>query len=207
MGGRKKWKVDLLSGRAAALLLLSGLFFVGSVVGCVTAGLVRDPSGALLHYVQNWMEQMSQGGAAPHILSVLWETMRFPILVVLLGFTAFGVVGLPMLFAIRGFLLCYAISVFYRILGLNGLVLGFVLFGVSAFLWMPVFFQLGVQGVLGSFVFVRRARGDTRCSLRCHGVFFACCALSVAVLCLSAALECMVVPILLQRVSGWLFSG
>ena len=179
---------------------------MGSVAGCLTAGLVQDPSGALLDHIQNWLELL-RGGATPHVLSVLWETIRFPVFAILFGFTAFGVVGLPVLFAVRGFLLCYAVSVFYRILGLNGLVFSLILFGLSAFLWMPVFFQLGVRGVLGSYGFFRRAKGDARYPLHCRGGFLICCVLSAAVLCLCAALECLVVPILLQRVSGLLFSG
>ena len=207
MGRRKKWKVDLLSGRAAALILLSILFLVGSVVGCVTAGLIRDPSGALLDYVYGYLELLAHDGVTPRFVSVLWETMRFPVVAVLLGFTALGTAGLPVLFVVRGFLLCYAVSVFYRILGLTGLVLGFVLFGFSALIWMPVLFHLGVQGLLGSYGLFRRAVGDGRYPLRYNGGFLVCCGVCAVALCLCTVLEYLAVPILLQRVSGMLFSG
>lgn len=207
MGRRKKWKVDLLSGQAAALSLLSVLFLVGSVFGCVTAGLIRDPSGALLDYVRNCLEQLAQDDVTPRFVSVLWETVRFPVVTVLLGFTALGVAGLPLLFAVRGFLLCYAVSVFYRISGLAGLVSGFVLFGFSAMIWMPVLFYLGVRGLLGSYGLFRRATGDGRYPLGYDGKFLICCGACAAALCFCAMLECLAVPILLQRVSGILFPG
>lgn len=207
MGRRKKWKVDLLSGQAAALILLSALFLIGSAIGCVAAGLIRDPSGALLDYVRGCLELLSQDGVMPQFFSVLWETARFPVVTVLLGFTALGVAGLPVLFAVRGFLLCYAVSVFYRILGLPGLVSGFILFGFSALIWMPVFFHLGGRGLLGSYGLLRRAMGDGHYPLRYNGGFLISCGVCAAALCLCAMLECLAVPILLQRVSGMLFPG
>ncbi len=207
MGRRKKWKVDLLSGRAAALILLSVLFLVGSVAGCVTAGLICDPSGALLDYVRGCLELLAHDGVTPCFVSVLWETVRFPALAVLLGFTALGIAGLPVLFGVRGFLLCYAVSVFYRILGPTGLALGFILFGFSALIWMPVLFHLGVQGLFGAYGLFRRAMGDARYPLRYNGAFWICCGVCAVALCFCAMLEYLVVPILLQRVSGMLFPG
>lgn len=207
MGRRKKWKVDLLSGQAAALILLSVLFLVGSVAGCITARLVHDPSGGLLDYVRGCVELLVHDGIGLRFISVLWETVRFPVLAVLLGFTALGVAGVPVLFAVRGFLLCYAVSVFYRILGLKGLVCGFILFGLSALIWMPALFCLGVRGVLGAYGLFRRAMGDVRYPLRYNGGFLVCCGVCAAALCLCAMLEYFAVPILLQRVSGILFPG
>ena len=207
MGRRKKWKVDLLSGQAAALILLSTSFLAGSVIGCVTAGLIHDPSGALIEYVRGCIELMAHGGATPRFLPVLWDILRFPVVAVLLGFTALGIAGLPVLFAVRGFLLSYAVSVFYRILGFTGLVLGFILFGFSALVWMPVLFQLGVRGLLGAYGFFRRTMGDGRYPMRYNGSFLICCGVCAAFACLCAMLECLAVPILLQRVSGIFFSG
>lgn len=207
MGRRKKWKVDLLSGQAAALILLSALFLIGSVIGCVTAGLIRDPSGALLDYVRGCLELLTHDDAAPRFISVLWGTFRFPVVAVLLGFTALGVAGIPVLFAVRGFLMCYAVAVFYRILGLAGLVLGLILFGFSALIWMPVLSYLGCRGLLRAYGLFRRASGDGRYSLRNSGTFLISCGACAVALCLCAMLECLVVPILLQRVSGMLFPG
>lgn len=207
MARRKKWKVDLLSGQAAALLLLSGLFLAGCIAGCVAAGLISDPGGALLDYVRGYLELLASGGMSVRFLGVLWQTVRFPLAAFLLGFTALGVVGLPALFAVRGFLLCYAVSAFYRLLGPVGLVPGFVLFGLSALVWLPVLFQLGVQGLLGSYGFLRRAMGDGRYPLRYDSGFLARCGLCAAALCLCAGLEYLLVPVLLQGIAGMFIPG
>ena len=207
MGRRKKWKMDLLSGQTAALILLGTFFFAGSVIGCVATGLLRDPSGTLLDYIRGYLELLAQDGVAVRFLSVFWEISKFSVIAVLLGFTALGVAGLPLLFAVRGFLLCYAVAVFYRILGLDGLLPGFFLFGLSAFIWMPVLFQLGVRGMLSSYGFLRRATGDVRYPLRGNGGFLICCGICAAALCVCAMVEYFVVPALLQRVTGIFFFG
>jgi len=207
MGRRKKWKVDLLSGQAAALILLSGLFLAGSVVGCVAAGRMADPTGALLTYVRGYLELLAQNGLSTRFWSVLRETVRFPLAAFLLGLTALGVAGLPVLFAVRGFLLSYAVCVFYRLLGLTGLVSGFVLFGLSALIWMPVLFQLGVQGLLGSYGLLRRAMGDGRYPLRYDGGYLARCGICAAALGLCAVVEYFAVPSLLTGIAGVFLPG
>lgn len=207
MGRRKKWNVDLLSGRTAALILLSVLFLIGGIAGCFFAGLIRDTGDVLADYLWGCLDQLSQSGISGRFLSVLWEIVRFPLLTVLLSFTALGVVGLPFLFAVRGFLLCYAISVFYRLFGAEGLILALVLFGLSAFIWLPVLLLLGRQGWLGAYGLLRRAMGDGRCPLGYNGRYFTCCGLCAAALCLCAGMEYLAVPILLQRITGAFFPG
>jgi len=70
MSRRKKWKVSLLSGQAAALALLGAFFFAGSVVGCVAAGGVGDPSGHLIDYIQRYLASLAQDGITSGFLSV-----------------------------------------------------------------------------------------------------------------------------------------
>ena len=204
---RKKWNVDLLSGRTAALILLSILFLIGGIAGCFCAGLIRDTGNVLLGYVRGCLDQLSQSGVSGRFLIVLWEIVRFPLAAVLLGFTALGVVGVPLLFVVRGFLLCYAVSVFYRLLGPEGLIPAFVLFGLSAFVWLPVLLLLGGRGWLGSYGLLRRTMGGGRYPLGYDSQYFTCCGLCAAALCLCAGMEYLAVPILLQRIAGVFVPG
>ena len=207
MAGRKKWKVGLFSGQAAAAGLLAGLFAVGSVIGCVSAGLIRDPAGELPDYVRGYLALAASDGLSPDLLRVLWQTVRIPLLTVVLGFTALGVVGIPVLFAVRGFALSYAVSAFYRALGPAGLVPGLILFGASALLWLPVLFELGGRGMLGAYGLLRRAMGDGRYPLGCNGGFLVRCGVCAAALCLCVGIECLVVPTLLQEIAGLFLPG
>lgn len=207
MAGRKKWKVGLLSGRSAVGILLAGLFALGSVIGCAAAGLIRDPVGELLDYVRGYLTLAAEGGLSPDVFRVLWQTVRVPLLTAVLGFTALGVIGIPILFAVRGFSLCFAVSAFYRLLGPAGLVPGLVLFGLSALVWLPVLFELGGQGVLGAYGMLRRAMGDGRYPLGYNGGFLVRCGICVAALCLCVGIEYFVVPLLLQEIAGVFLPG
>lgn len=207
MGRRKKWKVDLLSGQAAARLLLGSLFLAGSVFGCVAAGFINDAGGTLLESMESYTALLVRNEVSVQFWRVLWDTAQVPVLTLLLGFTALGVLGIPVLFAVRGFLLCYAISAFYRMFGLLGLLPAFCLFGISALVWLPVVFQLGVQGLLGSYGLLRRVMGDGRYPLRYDGAYLVRCGLCAAAICLCAGIECLAVPALLQRIVGIFSAG
>ena len=204
MGRRRKWKVDLLSGWAAGLVLLGVLFLMGGVVGCSCAGCIEDAGDTLIGYLQGYINALLQGQGGGGVLPILWEVSKVPLAAFLLGLTALGVVGLPVLFALRGFLLCYAVAAFYRLLGLNGLLSAFFLFGLSALVWLPVLFWLGIQGLLGSYGLLRRTMGEGRYPLRYNGSYLLSCGICAAALCLCAVLECFVVPILLQK-TAWIF--
>ena len=207
MATRKKWKVNLISGRAAALLLLCVFFACGGVVGCVCAGAITDPGNTLLEYVCGYLDLAATGAMTRSFWGVLWRTVRVPLAGLLLGFTPFGVLALPILFAVRGFFLCYAVSAFYRLMGFVGLLTGFVLFGLSALLWLPAFLWLGCQGLNQAYAFLRRVMGDGRYPLCMESGFFLRCGLCAAVLVLCAVVEYMAVPALLQQIVGIWMSG
>jgi len=207
MARRKKWRVDLFSGRSAAVVLLASLFALGSVAGCVSAGLICDPGGDLLDYVRGYLVLAAEDGASPHFLSVLWQSVRIPVLTMVLGLTALGVVGIPMLFAVKGFVLCYAVSAFYRLLGPVGLAPAFVLFGLSALVWLPALFGLGGQGLLSAYGLLRRTMGDGRYPLGYDGGSLVRCGICAAALCLCVGIEYLAVPALLQEISGVFLPG
>lgn len=202
MARRKKWRVDLLNGRSAAVVLLAGLFALGGVAGCVSAGLIHDPGGDLLNYVRGYLALAAEDRASTYFLNVFWQLVRVPVLTLILGLTALGVVGIPMLFAAKGFALCYAVSAFYRLLGPVGLAPAFVLFGLSALVWLPAFLGLGGQGVLSSYGLLRRAMGDGRYPLGYDGRFLVRCGICAAALCLCVGIEYLAVPALLQEIAG-----
>ena len=207
MARRKKWRVDLFYGRSAAMVLLACLFALGSVAGCISAGLICDPGGDLLNYVRGYLALAAEDGARLHFLGVFWQLVRVPVLALLLGLTALGVVGIPVLFGAKGFALCYAISAFYRLLGPVGLAPAFVLFGLSALVWLPAMFGLGGQGMLSSYGFLRRAMGDGRYPLGYDGGFLLRCGICAAALCLCVVIEYLAVPALLQEIAGVFLPG
>lgn len=74
----------------------------------------------------------------------LWDVGRWPLLVWLLGSTALGRWMVPVVFAVRGFFLSYAVAGL-SVATQSGVLLAFCLFGLGAFITLPLFFLLGSQ--------------------------------------------------------------
>lgn len=111
---------------------------------------------------------------APAVLSLVWSTIRWPLLALLLGFTALECWALPILFAARGFLLAFSIASFVRLFGSTGCLLAFLVFGITGAVAIPALFVLGVQSLLAARVLASRflGGGETSVSLR-KGLFSA----------------------------------
>ena len=107
MGRQGKIMLDVPSGTLAAMAVLGMAFLLGGGAGCLLGGMVNGAGGsALSDYLQTYLTLAQDGTeGAPGFWAVLWEQMRFPLAALLMGFTALGVIGLPVLFAVRGLLL------------------------------------------------------------------------------------------------------
>lgn len=124
--------------------LLGGCFALALLVGCVLA-LQTDGESvqALDRYLRHYLSEAHEnGGLSPSLWTVIWELCRWPLCVFLLGFTSLGAVAIPALFCVRGFLLSYAISSFLHIFGRDGMGAALAVFGISAFLVVPVLFLM-----------------------------------------------------------------
>lgn len=208
MRRRKKWKVNLLSGQAAVVPMLCMAFLLGSIAGCIAAGLVHiENGGQLTNYLYGCLDGFVQEDAPVRFFRVLWQTIRIPLGALVLSFTALGILGLPLLFAMRGFMLCYAISIFYRVFGAVGLLLALILFGITAILWLPALLRIGTQGMVSAYGLARRGMGDARYPLYLDSVYFINCGISAILLCLCAVTEYFAIPILLQAAARFIPAG
>lgn len=176
-----------LAGETPALAVLSISFFLGSISGCLLAASVDGGGGeSLTTYLAGFLTLAREDGVvSPSLLPLLWEVLRWPLLAIVLGFTALGVVGLPVLFSVRGFLLSFAAASFSRMFGGPGSLIAAVVFGVPCLFSIPALFILGVQGFVISRSLAGRALGDggrstpvgTAYLLRyglCAGALFVC---------------------------------
>lgn len=183
----------------SALFCLTVCFTVGIVGGCVFAGhLGADTQTRLLDYFCTYFAVL--GGdetAVSSSLSAVWEIIRWPLLTFVLGFTALGVIGLPVVFSVRGFLLSYAVAVLVRLYGVTGLAISLAVFGVSGFLVLPALFTLGVDSFRGAGAMAVKLMGDGRRGFPPgRGRIFraGCCG---ALLAVAAALQLQLTPALL----------
>lgn len=136
-------------GQFSVLLCLTVCFSCGIAAGCFFAGLLSDAAqSGLSAYLNGCFAVYQDGGTAlPSLLSTAWELCRWPLLILLLNFTALGVLGIPLSFLVRGFLLSYAVSVFVRLFGVAGFLAALVLFGISGVFAIPSLFILGVDAL------------------------------------------------------------
>ena len=194
----RRVKINLVSGGVASTFILGGMFFLGGVLGCITAIQIDGETGAVLEeYLRAYLSLAREHTVDVSLWEVIWEQTKFPLFAFALGLAAVGVIGLPILFSLRGFLFSFSVACFCRIFGTAGLVPAVFLFGFPAFLWAPALFILGVQALQSSYAMARRFLGD-----HCQPAFFeraywTRCAVCVICILFCIVLEYTVLPLLI----------
>ena len=129
-----------------ALLALSLFFafgvFLGQAVFEYTTGSTAQE---LERYVSDFLLLEEAGELTSQaVFSTLVLYFRYPLLALLFGFTAFGVVLLPGLTTVFGFFLSFAVSCFTAAFGKEGTLLAFAVFGLRCMVSIPCYFLLAV---------------------------------------------------------------
>lgn len=195
---RKKWTI--LWGNGASVLVLGTVFLLGGITGGLFAGLAQGEGALELgNYLSDYLTLAAEGTVIRSFWPVLWEQMRYFLAAVVLGLTAVGVVGLPVLFGVRGFFFTFSVGCFFRVFGGAGLLPALVLFGLPALLWAPGFFLAGTQGFSNAQSLLRRGLGEGRSELPVgQMVYWARNGLCCVLFLVCSALEYVVVPVLLK---------
>lgn len=193
------WDVPA-GGLLTSLVVASAAFLAGGIVGlCMAVNVGGSGNDSLMTYIQGYMTAAQTGAMrAPGLALVIWETLRWPALATLFGCTALGVLGIPVLFAARGFFLSFAITAFVRMFGSVGGVAAFFAFGITGMIAIPALFVLGVQGFVSSRDLAGRVLGDGKRPMpfgKRYWVRVGFCALALA---LCVLLEYFAVPALLR---------
>lgn len=127
-------------------LALLGICFLAGALGgfCFSGWSGSDP--ALSDYLRHYLQMAGQGGGVePSLWSSIWDVARWPLAAFLLGSTAMGAAGIPILLGTRGFLLSFAAATFARMFGLPGMAASLAAFGVSALVAVPVLFVVSAD--------------------------------------------------------------
>lgn len=174
------------------VLLIS--FFVGILGGTLFACFL-DPGSELVEYLERYCAQLAQENFRVSFASVLWDCVRWPLYTVALGFTVLGIVGIPVLFAIRGFLLSFSSVTFGLLLGLRGVAVAASLFAVLTLLVLPVLFTLGCDGLRTAYLHLPNAI-PTSGKLYRFEIWLVC----IGVLAVSVAVQWTVIPAVLRAI-------
>lgn len=181
------------------LAALSACFLLGGALGAVFGGLMSETSAQeLADYLSTYFTLAREGGVTVEFWSVAWEQFRLLITVVLLGLTALGAAGIPLLFGVRGFLLAFSVAGLCRVFGVAGLVPALFLFGLPAFFWAPILFLTGGQCLDGAWVLLRRLLLESREPLPFTSAYWGRLGLWAAAMMVCVMLEYLAAPVLLS---------
>lgn len=194
---------------APVLAVIAVSFLAGGLVGCLLVSLVGGSGQeALAGYMEGFLQAAQAGElTTPSLAALVWDTVRWPLLALLLGFTALGLLALPLLFVVRGFLLAFSIASFVRLFGGAGCLLALIVFGVGGAFSVPVLFVLGVQSLLAARVLAGRVWGDGKAAPLYGRVYWLRCGWCAAALCVCMLLDGLAVPALVSGLAGALLGA
>lgn len=123
-------------------------FIAGAVIGCFFANL---SSGTGLDYmgdsISSFLSVAGDGGITVRLMDAFSSVIKLPLLVFMLGLTAYGAYLIPFVFTARGFLLAFTCTAFIRLLGFPGLMACIALFLPTNIISLPSLLFLGVQAM------------------------------------------------------------
>ena len=127
-------------------VILSVAFLFGCFLGAIwAAGLDGERAGQLRSYMSEYLAMAEQTGVTASFGSILWSHFRWCLYLLLFGLSTFGILWLPVLFGLRGFLLTFAVGCFLRVYGGTGIVPGLLLLGLPSLLWIPAMWIMTTQ--------------------------------------------------------------
>ena len=116
--------------------LLCLFFAAGILAGFLARRTVKsDDLSALGGYVSEYAALTAQQPA--DIINVVWAYLRYPAAAFLLGFTAWGVMLLPLLCTAQGFFLSFSVHCFAASLGRGGVTLALAALGLRCLFVLP----------------------------------------------------------------------
>ncbi|MBQ2738889.1 MAG: hypothetical protein IJF36_01545 [Oscillibacter sp.] len=129
------------------LLLLSGLFLLGIVLGRSMA--LRVSEAALAEVESYLMEYflLEEVSLSETVLSTLFLYFRYPLAAFLLGFVPIGAILLPLTGLLFAFFLSFSVCCYTAVFGAGGVLLALAMFGLRCILTIPCFFLLAVPAL------------------------------------------------------------
>lgn len=205
---RVKQKWDLPLEQRAALAVLSAAFLLGGVAGCLLASLSGGAGAEELgSYLTGYLTLALEGDLPRGVMPLLWGQLKYLLAVLVLGLTALGLAGIPILFGLRGFFFSFSAACFCRVFGRRGLLPALFLFGLPALLWVPALFLSGVPGFLSARQLLRRTSGDSRGVISLNGAWWCRAGLCAGLALTAGLLEYWVVPVLLRAAARVILSS
>ncbi|MDR0838600.1 MAG: stage II sporulation protein M [Oscillospiraceae bacterium] len=178
--------------------LCAALFVCGCAAGVAASGLLTR-SAPVGEYISGLSE--SAGSAlGGRFASSFLSAGKFHLAALLFAFSVLGVAGIPSVAAVRGFLLCFAMSSVIRFCGSGSVWAVLAMFSPEAIISVPCLFVLSAQSFNASAGLLRAASGASRGALPFSGGFLSRGAACAALLAVAALIEAIISPGLVARI-------
>lgn len=140
-------RIDTDANGVRMLSVLAACFLLGGFLGCVRGVFLReaDLSAASL-FLNDFFLLAKNGSLACTVFSSFWGRLGNCVLVAVLAFSVFGLVGLPVFFLSRGFFLSCAVCCLFQVFGSDGFLPALVLFVLPSIFYLPAMFLAGIGG-------------------------------------------------------------
>jgi hypothetical protein len=126
-------------------MVLSLAFLTGAILGMLAASIIGQQSCNNLEQFFTSYAELSpkQTYTWSGFFCTLWYFLRFPLLILLAGFSALGVFVIPAAMILKGFSFSFAVSSLVLLYGFPGLLAAGVCFGLADFVLIPILFLVG----------------------------------------------------------------
>ena len=187
-------------------IILACSFLLGNVFGVLFASALDSAAlKELSDYLQNYFFLFEAGEISQSALTVLIYHGHWILLCALLVFLPLGVLLIPVLIGIRGFLLGFSLGCFCHLFGGTGMASAAVLFGISALIWVPALCVIAATAMEYSLSRCFMSRGSGQPipypGRRLREAFF----MSIFMLIVCVCIECWLVPLLLPTAAEIIF--
>ena len=187
------------SSAAAQMFCLALLFALGMLGGYFYAEHCREEASLSLRaYLSDYCRLFQDGGAAVSLFSAVLLYFGYVAAAFLLGLTAVGVAGIPLLLAAFGFMSMFAVACFAMVYGRRGVLLALAAMGIRMALTLPCL--LWVAGRAWSAAFsLSGIGGGKRCApVRYDRKYFYRLGVCVVLLLLGICAEQYLTPVLFR---------
>lgn len=182
------------------ILFLAVFFVAGTFLGQVFARRVSVAVGQeLTEYLRQYI-LTEHDHSVQMVLSAVVLYLRYPFLAVLFGFASIGVLLIPGMTVLFGFLVSFSVSCFTAAFGMEGIFLALAAYGIRCVVTLPCYFLLAVPAlenavVLAQLSFGRRQHGM---ALRLGRSWWIRLLICLVILLLGVCVDFMISPLLLQ---------
>lgn len=182
------------------ILFLAVFFVAGTFLGQVFARRVSVVVGQeLTEYLKQYILTEHEH-SVQMVLSAVVLYLRYPFLAVLFGFASIGVLLIPGMTVLFGFLVSFSVSCFVAAFGMEGVFLSLAAYGIRCVVTLPCYFLLAVPALENAVVLARLSFGRRQhgMALRLGRSWWMRLLICLVILLLSVCVDFMISPLLLQ---------